>query len=132
MRIVSITDTKEEMEFAHCAAEHMAENPRLYTFANGDPQPGKLFAIRWNPFTVLVVKLDEMHEPACYPVGSFIGKDLPPLKGDVCIGDSVAGRAAAEGSADETGESKIGAGSATKELCGGASPSASATVQPKP
>lgn len=84
MRIVSITDTKEELEFARKAVESMAANERHYTFAEGGPLPGKLFAIRWNPFTVLVVKLDEMHEPACYPVRAFIGKDLPPLKGDFC------------------------------------------------
>tara|TARA_R110000868_G_scaffold130260_4_gene339867 strand:- start:1096 stop:1359 length:264 start_codon:yes stop_codon:yes gene_type:complete len=85
MRIISITNTKEEQDFAKRAIEEMAKNDRHYTYADGDPKPGCLFAIRWNPFTVLVVKLDDSHEPSCYPVNQFIGKDFPPLKGDVTI-----------------------------------------------
>lgn len=85
MRIVSVAKTGEEIAFARRAVTHLSEHPSHYTFAEGDPAPGGLFAIRWNPFTVLVVKLDETHIPACYPVHEFIAKDLPPLQGEPYI-----------------------------------------------
>lgn len=80
MRIISIHQNKEEEGFAQKAIEAMRDNPKLYTYAEGDPSAGRLLAIRWNPFTVLVVKLDEAHEPALYPTHDFIGDDLPPLR----------------------------------------------------
>jgi hypothetical protein len=84
MRIVNIDEDAQQAAFAKLAAEAMSQNPRLYTFAEGDPSPGELFAIRWNPFTVLVLKLDDEHIPALYPTqnANMIMADLPPLKGE--------------------------------------------------
>jgi len=85
MRIVSITASKKEQDFAQKAVEYMSTHPSSYTYADGYPKAGELLAIRWNPFTVLVIMLDEVHEPACYRTYDFIRKDLPPLKGEVDI-----------------------------------------------
>lgn len=83
MRIVSVAVEKEEQEFAAKAAVAFAADPSLRTYAEDDPAPGEYLAIRWNPETVLIVKLDEAHEPAAYPVRQFIGAaQLPPLKGE--------------------------------------------------
>jgi hypothetical protein len=79
MRIVDISKEKEAHDFAECATRYFAENPSCFTYANGDPTPGEFFAIRWNSFTVLVVRLDESFVPACYPTYQFIKADLPRL-----------------------------------------------------
>jgi hypothetical protein len=86
MRIVNIATQQEEQEFATKAAHHFAFDRRHFTYAEDDPKPGKHFAVRWNPFTVLVLKLDENHTPACYPTNELIRADLPPLKGEPIIG----------------------------------------------
>ena len=87
MRIVNIEEEKKQADFALRAAKAMKDNPRLYTFADSDPTPGKLLAIRWNPYTVLVIKLDESHVPSLYPTqdANMIKSDLPPLQGEPSI-----------------------------------------------
>jgi len=85
MRVVSITNQVHEAAFAKRAAAHFAKNPRHYTYAEHDPEPGKLLAIRWNSFTVLVVTLADDHVPALYPTHDLIQSDLPPLQGEPAI-----------------------------------------------
>ena len=80
MRIVSIESDKQEIEFARKATEYFQKNSWSYTYVDGNPKPGELFAIRWNPYTVLIIKLDDTHDPACYSTNSFIGCDLPKLE----------------------------------------------------
>jgi hypothetical protein len=80
MRIVYHNAEISAAEFARKAAEYFKENPRCYTYADRDPTPGEFFAIRWNPYTVLVVRLDEDWDPACYPLAQWKMDDLPPLK----------------------------------------------------
>jgi hypothetical protein len=82
MRIVFTHREKENEAFAAKAADWFKNNPKCYTYAEGDPKPGCLFAIRWNPYTVLIVKLDEEFEPLCYPTVQFFTGDLPPLVGE--------------------------------------------------
>ena len=85
MKIIYHNNEKENAVFAEKAANYLRENPRCYTYAESYPEPGKLFAIRWNSFTVLVIRLAEDFEPLCYPTRQFFPDDLPPLKGDPCI-----------------------------------------------
>ena len=87
MRIVNIEKEVAQANFALRAAKAMQDNPRLYTFADSDPTPGELLAIRWNPYTVLVIKLDEAHIPSLYPTqdANMIKADLPPLQGEPSI-----------------------------------------------
>ena len=80
MRLVSVALEEAQANFAKEAATQFAAKPQQYTYAEGDPKPGMLLAIRWNSCTVLVVMLDEEHEPSLYPVGPFIGRDLPQLE----------------------------------------------------
>jgi hypothetical protein len=80
MRIVNPSAEKEEADFARRATEAMNANPRLYTWAEDDPKPGEMLAIRWNPFTVLILRLDGEHVPALYSTSYFIAGDLPPLE----------------------------------------------------
>jgi len=68
-------------DFAKQAAEYFRDNPSSYTFADGNPIPGELLAIRWNTLAVLVIRLAE-EQPLCYPVWQFIKQDLPKLKGE--------------------------------------------------
>jgi hypothetical protein len=82
MRVVSPNLDAEELAFAKLAAEKMRDNPRWYTFAEDDPEPGGLLAIRWNAFTVLVVRIDGESMPALYSTSHLIACDFPPLKGD--------------------------------------------------
>lgn len=81
MRIVNIAQDQAGAEFAGKAASAMAANPKLYTWAEGDPTAGELLAIRWNSFTVLVVRLDECCDVSLYATNQLIGEDLPPLEG---------------------------------------------------
>lgn len=82
MKIIYISQEQENAKFAELAANEFKKNAKLYTFAESDPKPGKLMAIRWNPFTVLIIKLDEEYEPLAYPTSQFFQGDLPPLIGD--------------------------------------------------
>lgn len=82
MRIVYTSHEQEQARFAEEAANYFRENPHSFTYADGDPEAGELFAIRWNSFTVLVVRLAEDFEPLCYPTVQFFSGDLPPLKGE--------------------------------------------------
>lgn len=79
MRIVDITAQEKEARFAKKATKDFDKNQTHFTFADGDPEAGKLLAIRWNPYTVLVIKLDPEHEPACYSIYPTLDHDLPKL-----------------------------------------------------
>lgn len=80
MKTIYISTEKENATFAEQAANHFKSHPTAYTYAEADPTPGKLLAIRWNPYTVLIVKLHEDFEPLAYPTSQFFTGDLPPLK----------------------------------------------------
>jgi hypothetical protein len=80
MRVVSLSKEQDAADFARKAAMDFSENPKHYTYSEGDPQPGELFAIRWNSFAVLVFRLSDDMEPSCYPTHDLIGKDLPPME----------------------------------------------------
>ena len=79
MRQVIISQQLEADEFAKKATEFFAINDWAYTYADGDPTPGELFAIRWNTMAVSVVRLCPDTEPLLYTSHQFIGGDLPPL-----------------------------------------------------
>lgn len=79
MTIVNIEQQQEENDFARKATEHFRDNAKCYTYAEGDPTPGKLFAIRWNSFAIAVVRLSEDHTVLNYPVRQFIQQDFPKL-----------------------------------------------------
>lgn len=59
MTIINLEKNKEADDFAKKAAEHFRDNPPHFTYAESDPAPGHLFAIRWNPYTVLVIRLHD-------------------------------------------------------------------------
>lgn len=77
MKVMDLTQIRANEAFARKATDHFTAHPSHYTYAEGDPQPGELLAIRWNDFTVLIVKLDESFQPECWPVVQLIGTDLP-------------------------------------------------------
>lgn len=79
MKIIHISEEQENAKFAEEAANHFKSYPTSFTYAESDPTPGKLFAIRWNSSTVLIVKLHEDFEPLGYPTRQFFREDLPRL-----------------------------------------------------
>jgi hypothetical protein len=81
MRSIRICSQEESAVFARKASEHFRDNPRAYTFAEGDPVAGELMAIRWNSFAVLLIRLSEDSEPSIYATAQFFPGDLPPLQG---------------------------------------------------
>ena len=69
MRMVYVNDLKEEMEFAHRAAEVFAKDPQIATYTDdGGLTPGSYLAIRWGLGNdcVVVAKLDDYHQPTNY------------------------------------------------------------------
>ena len=81
MRTVNVQQQEEEADFAKRACRAFAENPKIYTFTDGDVKAGELLAIRWNTNTALILKLDDCFIPACYPCRQFAIPSLPPLIG---------------------------------------------------
>lgn len=79
MTIIDIERQRDEAEFARRAVEDFRDNPRHYTFAECDPEPGKLLAIRWNSFSILVIRLSDEHPVLNYGTHQFIQADLPPM-----------------------------------------------------
>lgn len=79
MRIINITNEKENAEFAEKAANHFRAHAQSFTYADGDPTAGELMAIRWNPFTVLIIQLSADFCPLLYPTAQFFPGDLPEL-----------------------------------------------------
>jgi hypothetical protein len=67
MRMTSFRANKEET-FAKIAAKAFASDPDLKTFVYGDLTKGCLLALRWGADVdcVVVVKLDDYHEPTNY------------------------------------------------------------------
>lgn len=68
MRLVHEETLLEELEFARRAAKHFAAEPKHASFTSGEIEPGCLIALRWGLGNdcVLVLKLDEFHEPTIY------------------------------------------------------------------
>ena len=68
MRMVHLAEINEEKDFALRAANHFANNPTWFTFTDEQIVPGCLFAIRYGIGNdcVVVLKLDDFHEPANY------------------------------------------------------------------
>lgn len=65
-RETSLGEAADELNFARASARHFAEHPACST--RGDCTPGSLLAIRWGMMDrgVLVVKLDDNHQPQNY------------------------------------------------------------------
>lgn len=80
MTIIDISRDKEAADFAQKAAEDFRDHPNHYTYAEGDPKAGEFFAIRWNSFTVLVVRLHEDEQVRLYTTHQLIKSDLPRLQ----------------------------------------------------
>lgn len=80
MRLVDIRKDMRAADFARAAAQHFAAHPSFYTYADGDPKPGELMAVRWNSFTVLVLEVGEDFEPSLYDTGALGVGRLPNLK----------------------------------------------------
>ena len=68
MRIVNIHEEKEQERFARSAGIYFAENPKCTSYTYKDIVPGCFIALRWGAGNdcVLILKLDEWHEPAVY------------------------------------------------------------------
>ena len=69
MRQINVHDMDDERTFAEKAAKCFAANPKCYSFS--DPREltaGGYLALRWGmgEDCVVVVKLDEYHEPVNY------------------------------------------------------------------
>ena len=64
MRIVDHQKEKEMEAFAQKAAEAFTANPLLQSF--GEMKQGEPLALRWNPFTVLVLVISEFDEILLY------------------------------------------------------------------
>lgn len=79
MRIVNFTQDKEARDFAAKACICFKENPSYYVYTHGDPEAGKLMAVRWNSFTVLVVKLDDNFVPELHSASHYIKEDFANL-----------------------------------------------------
>ncbi len=80
MRVIDRAKTEKSHAFAEKAAAHFQANAWAFTFADGDPVQGELFAIRWNPYTVLVVELSADFEPECHSIYQLgLHTDLPRL-----------------------------------------------------
>ncbi len=63
MRIVDPAKDRETDEFASRAAEDFKKNPKLQIFTDEpELQAEQLVALRWNPFTVLVLRTAECEE----------------------------------------------------------------------
>jgi len=80
MRLISIDKDAKHTDFARKATEWFNDHPQHYTFAEGDPEKGELFAVRWSTISVLVIQIDQDFEPLIYPVFPFIKSDLQPLQ----------------------------------------------------
>lgn len=80
MTLINIQKDKECAEFARAAAECFRDHPYCFTYAVGDPKPGCLFAIRWNSFTVMVVRLDDEDLVRLYGSHDLIQQELPKLE----------------------------------------------------
>ena len=78
MRMTNIHEERAQQDFAERAAAAFKSDPNMRTYDEvpGDPEPGQLFAVRWGVAgqAVLVVKLDDCHEPTVY---MDMGCDLP-------------------------------------------------------
>lgn len=72
MRVINVPRTLAEIKFAERAAVHFNEHVTSNTYTDGEVESGRLFAVRWNSFTVLVFMLDECHTPTCYPIEHLI------------------------------------------------------------
>lgn len=68
MRHVHESDIQDELAFAKRAAAKFAADPSVSTFTDESIARGCFFAVRWGlgDDCVLVLKLDEVHEPAIY------------------------------------------------------------------
>lgn len=67
-RMTTVKADAEQAEFAVRAASHFAQHPEISTYSDEKPTPGSFLALRWGmgEDCVLVLKLDEYHEPTNY------------------------------------------------------------------
>ena len=68
MRMTTRADELEQLAFAEKAAADFKANPKHYSYTDGAIKPGALLALRWGlgEDCVLVLKLDDSHEPTNY------------------------------------------------------------------
>jgi hypothetical protein len=68
MRTIYLTEHNDEIDFANRAAKAFAHDRSLYTYTDGPITAGCFFAVVWglNRDCVLVLKIDENHEPTNY------------------------------------------------------------------
>ncbi len=72
MKVTSIEDRTEEVEFVKKAAARFAEDPRMKSFGElnsfGELTPGSLLALRWglHDRSVLVLHISESQDPVVY------------------------------------------------------------------
>jgi len=68
MQIVHIHQQRAEHAFAEKAAAAFAGDPEMTSFTDGEIAPGVLLALRWGSHkrAVLVLRLDEIHQPTIY------------------------------------------------------------------
>ncbi len=71
MKIVNLNAQFEEAAFAKEAHAYFRDHPEVNSYAKDDPEPGCFLALRWNRHTVLVLRLADDHEPACYDTSQF-------------------------------------------------------------
>lgn len=68
MRTVRPHEDKEWHEFAKKARSYFEEHPTIYSYADGLPAAGKLLALNWNTYSVLVLMVDENAEVLVYDI----------------------------------------------------------------
>lgn len=74
MRIVYMTDAREELAFAEKAAADFAAHPKHSSYTDGELKSGAFLALRWGLHNraVAVMRIDACHEPVIY------GDLIPP------------------------------------------------------
>ena len=84
--MVNVSREQEAAIFAKLAAAYFKNDPHAYTFDGGDDEPsaGKLMAIRWNDFTVLVLQVAEEFPVSLYSTHELGVGELPHHLGNPC------------------------------------------------
>lgn len=68
MKMVTVEELEEELQFAKDAAVRFAKDPSLASWRREELKPGIFMALRWGSSEdcVVVIKLDENHIPTNY------------------------------------------------------------------
>tara|TARA_R110002050_G_scaffold191532_6_gene326337 strand:- start:4635 stop:5102 length:468 start_codon:yes stop_codon:yes gene_type:complete len=76
MILINLSAENERAAFARDAAQYFRDNPLTYTYAKGDPEAGKLLAVRWNGVTVMVLRIEEASTPVLYRSHDLIAGEI--------------------------------------------------------